>query len=135
MEKGLTTNPEGLPLDQIRQHIWEIIEPQVQAREVAMVDAFATAKAYGLGSDVLGEVSEAAANGRVASLMIESGRQIAGRLNEQTGKVSTADISDADVDDLLDDLGELVEAMGGEVNVIPPERMPGKTGLAATFRH
>jgi len=134
-EKGLTANTEGLPVAEVRQRIWEIVEPQIQAREVAMLDAFLEARAHGLGSEQLGEVAEAAANGRVASLMIESGRHIAGRLDEITGQISTADIIDPEVDDLLDDLGELVEAMGGEVKVIPAERMPGKTGLAATFRH
>jgi len=39
------------------------------------------------------------------------------------------------VDDLLDDIGELVEQMGGEVRVIAAQRMPTNTGVAATFRH
>jgi hypothetical protein len=37
------------------------------------------------------------------------------------------------VDDLLDDIGELVLRRGGEVVVVPHERMPADTGLAATF--
>ena len=39
------------------------------------------------------------------------------------------------LDGVLDDLGALVEAMGGETHVIPAERMPGATGLAAIYRH
>jgi hypothetical protein len=35
------------------------------------------------------------------------------------------------VDDLLDDLGELVTKMGGKVMIIPHEKMPTKTGVAA----
>jgi len=135
VEQGLTANTEGLPIEQIRQRIWEIVEPQIQLREVAMVEAFSTAKAHGLGSSEIKEVAEAAANGRVSSLMIESGRQIAGRLDNTTGQILHADLSDPEVDDLLDDLGALVEMMGGDVMVMPPERMPGQTGLAATFRH
>jgi predicted NBD/HSP70 family sugar kinase len=46
-----------------------------------------------------------------------------------------ADQSDPHVDDLLDDLGELVEKMGGRVLVIPAERMPAHTGLAAIYRY
>lgn len=38
-------------------------------------------------------------------------------------------------DDLLDDLGELVERMGGEVLVVPAGQLPGQTGLAAIFRY
>jgi hypothetical protein len=44
-------------------------------------------------------------------------------------------LSHPQVDDLLDDLGELVGKMGGRVIVIPAERMPVRTGLAATCRY
>lgn len=135
METGLTANPEGLPIDVLRQRVWAIAEPQHRARQEAMAEAFSVAKAHGLGSDDLAQVAEAAAGGRVAKLLIESGRQIAGRLDEVTGRIQTADPNHPEVDDLLDDLGELVEKMGGEVRVMPAERMPGHTGLAATYRH
>jgi hypothetical protein len=36
---------------------------------------------------------------------------------------------------VLDDLATLVESMGGEVHVLPAERMPCRTGVAARFRH
>jgi hypothetical protein len=51
------------------------------------------------------------------------------------GRVEVADLSHPQVDDLLDDLGELVGKMGGRVLVIPAEQMPGRTGLAATYRY
>jgi hypothetical protein len=36
---------------------------------------------------------------------------------------------------VIDDLAEMVLRTGGEVVVVPKERMPTDTGLAATFRH
>ena len=78
---------------------------------------------------------QAAAAGRVATLLIEADRQIAGRLDGATGRVECAEPSDPEVDDLLDDLGELVEKMGGQVLVVPAEQMPARTGLAATYRY
>jgi hypothetical protein len=39
------------------------------------------------------------------------------------------------VDNLLDDLGELVSGMGGQVLVVPAEEMPSQTGLAAVYRY
>jgi hypothetical protein len=60
---------------------------------------------------------------------------MAGRLDPATGRVEGGDPSHPQVDDLLDDLGELVEQMGGQVLVLPAERMPERTGLAATYRH
>ena len=38
------------------------------------------------------------------------------------------------VDDMLDDLAELVLTKGGEVVVVPSERMPTDSGLAAICR-
>ena len=70
-----------------------------------------------------------------AKLTIESDRQIPGWLDGATGRVEVDDLSHPQVDDLLDDLGELVGKMGGRVLVIPAEQMPGRTGLAATYRY
>jgi hypothetical protein len=38
------------------------------------------------------------------------------------------------MDDLLDDLAEVTLTTGGEVIVVPTDRMPTTTGAAATFR-
>jgi hypothetical protein len=135
MAEGVTINPDALPNDELRERAWQVIEPQYQARLATLADEFAAAKSKGLGSDDLAQVSQAAAAGRVAMLLIESDRQIAGRLDVATGRFELADLSHPQVDDLLDDLVELVEKMGGGVLVIPAERMPTRTGLAAAFRY
>jgi hypothetical protein len=135
MTEGLTINPDALPIDELRKRAWEVVDPQYQAQLATLADEFAVAKSKGLGCDALGEIAQAAATGRVATLLIEADRQIAGRLDYATGQVERADLSHPQVDDLLDDLGELVEKMGGRVLVIPAEKMPGRTGLAAAYRH
>jgi hypothetical protein len=135
MAEGLTINPDALPIDELRERAWQVVEPQHQARLAALADEFAVAKSNRLGSDDLAQVAQAAAAGRVATLLIESDRQIAGRLDEATGRVEVADLNHPQVDDVLDDLGGLVEKMGGRVLVIPAEEMPGQTGLAATYRY
>jgi len=135
MAEGLTINPDVLPIDELRVRAWQVVEPQYHARLATLADEFAVAKSNGLGSDDLAQVAQAAAAGRVATLLIESDRQIAGRLDGATGRVEVADLSHPQVNDLLDDLGELVGKMGGRVLVIPAERMPGRTGLAATYRY
>jgi Bacterial archaeo-eukaryotic release factor family 3 len=135
MAEGLSINPDALSLDQLRERAWQVVEPQYQSRLAKLANEFAEARSNGLGSDDLTQVAQAAAAGRVATLMIESDRQIAGRLDRATGRVEVADLSHPQVDDLLDDMGELVEKMGGQVLVIPAEQMPGRTGLAATYRY
>ena len=135
MTEGLTVNPDTLPINELRQRAWHIVEPQYKMRLDALVDGFAEAKSKGHGSDDLAEVAGAAAAGRVATLLIEADRQIPGRIDPETGRVEAADLGDPHVDDQLDDLGELVVKMGGQVMVIPTDRMPVQTGLAAAYRY
>jgi stalled ribosome rescue protein Dom34 len=72
----------------------------------------------------------------VETLLIEQDRHIGGKITDSlTGDIATADLQQADVDDLLDDIGELVTKMGGNVVVIPKEKMPSETGLAAILRY
>ena len=135
MAEGLTVNPDALQPDELRQQAWQVVEPQYGRQLAALVDGFAAAKTNGLGSEELAEVFRAAAAGRVATLLIEADRQLPGRLDGSTGQIEVADLGDPQVDDQLDDLGELVAKMGGRVMVIPAEQMPVGTGLAATYRY
>lgn len=135
LEVGLPFNPERVPIDELRERAWDAVGPRYVAQQQAWADAFGAARSRGLGSDDLAQVAQAAAAGRVARLLIESGRQIGGTLDRASGGIEVGPLRSPDVDDLLDDLGELVETMGGEVVVLPAERMPVDTGLAATFRY
>jgi stalled ribosome rescue protein Dom34 len=77
----------------------------------------------------------AAAAGRVDTLMIEANRQIPGKIINHTGSIEKGDLENPEMDDLLDDLGELVTKMGGKVMVISHEKMPTSTGIACVFRY
>ncbi len=132
---GIMVNPDPVPIEELRVLAWEVVEPQYQKRLATLVEEFEQARSKQLGNDDLPQVAEAAVNGRVATLLIEADRQLAGRLDRATGQIEFADLSHPQIDDLLDDLGELVEKKGGRVMVMPAERMPGRTGLAATYRH
>jgi len=135
MAKGLMINPDVLPIDELRELAWKVVEPQYQARLTTLTEEFQEARSKEHGSDDLSLVAQAAVEGRVATLLIEADRQIAGQLNCETGQVEVADLSHPQVDDLLDDLGELVEKMGGKVLVMPADQMPSQTGLAAIYRY
>lgn len=135
MAEGLEVNPDVLQPAELRERAWRVVEPQYQARWTALADEFAAAKSHGQGSDDLAQVAKAAAEGRITTLLTESGRQIAGRIDGATGQIEAADLSNPRINDLLDDLGELVEKMGGRVIAVPAEQMPGRTGLAAIYRY
>jgi hypothetical protein len=135
MASGLMVDPQGLQHDDLRQRAWEVAAPQQAAQQAAWRDAYSAAAAHGLGSEDLSQVAHAAVAGRVATLLVEAERQVAGRIDGSTGRIDPADLGSPRVDDVLDDLGALVESMGGEVHVLPAERMPCRTGVAASFRH
>lgn len=136
IQENIDIHPDALSsVDELRRRAWQLFEPQYQARLAESIEEFEQARSKGLGHDDLAQVAQAAAVGRVAMLLIEADRQIAGRLDGGTGQVELADQSHPQVDDLLDDLGELVEKMGGQVLVIPADRMTTRTGLAAIYRH
>jgi hypothetical protein len=135
LDVGLPFNPDGIGIEELRERAWLAVEPQHRAQQSKWIDEFAVAQSKGLGSDEITRVAEAAAAGRVATLLIESGRQLPGQIDRATGRIKAAHLGDPDVDDLLDDLGEMVGGKGGHVVVMAADRMPGGTGLAATFRY
>ncbi len=81
------------------------------------------------------QVAKAIAVGRVATLMIEAVRKIPGRIDSATGEIEFGDLSHPEVDDVLDDLGELALKKGGQIVIVPAERMPTVTGIAAIYRY
>jgi hypothetical protein len=118
--------------DELRALAWKAIEPGYQQKLTELGGQFVQAQSKGLGSDDLAEVFQAAASGRVVTLLLEADRHVAGRLDGATGRV---DLASPESDDVLDDLSELVAKMGGGVMVLPAEGMPSQSGLAATYRY
>ncbi len=134
LDEGITVHPDAMPMKKFLESAWHIFQPQYQSRLAKLADDFAVAESKGLGQEDVKQVAEAAATGRIATLLLEADRQIPGRIDGATGKVEFKDLSSSEVDDLLDDLGELVLKTGGHVVVLPADRMPTKTGVAATCR-
>ena len=53
--------------------------------------------------------------GRVATLLIEAERHVAGKIDRATGRITYGDLPHPETDDPLDDLGELVLSKGGKI--------------------
>jgi len=133
---GVAKNPSSVSPNQLANMAWEIMEPEYNLKLERLVDRFEQARANGKGSDDYKEVAVAAVEGRVDTLLVEADRIIAVRVtNQVTGNTQKKDLSNPKVDDLLDDMGELVLKMGGQVMVLPTDKMPSETGLAAIFRY
>lgn len=134
LAQGVEINPDTVSLDELRALAWAVIEPIYLQRLAEFVDQFNAALNDGQGSADLSEAAVAAVAGRVRVLLLEADRQIPGRIDLKTGVVHPAELQDPQVDDMLDDLAEQVLRTGGEVIMVPAQRMPATTGLAAIYR-
>jgi hypothetical protein len=110
------------------------MEPRYLERLAALVETFGSAHASGRGSSDPADIAMAAVAGRIDTLLIEAERVIPGRVDANGALNVDVALDEVDVDDVLDDLGELVLKMKGHVLVVPVERMPTDTGVAAIYR-
>lgn len=134
MADGIMMNSEALDLDMLRTEAWRILEPHYLQRLSKLANDYQTMRSRKLGSDDLTQVVRAVIAGRVNTLLIDDDQQIPGKIDYEIGEIQMGDISDPEVDDVLDDLAEMVLRMKGAVLVLPSERMPSTTGVAATYR-
>lgn len=136
LTNGIAIDPSSVSPDMLAGMAWEIMEPEYNLKLDSLVARFEQAKANGKGSDDYKEVAVAAVEGRVDTLIVEADRIIPVRItNLVTGNTQKKDLINPKVDDLLDDMGELVMKMGGQVMVVPTGKMPSEKGLAAIFRY
>ena len=135
MPETIPVHPDALSLDALRERAWQIVQPHYLTRLAGLIDAYGAAAASDKGSDALSDVAKAAVDGRIATLLIEADRLIPGNIHPADGALTLGQLGDPTVDDLLDDLGELVLRKGGEVVIVPAERMPTTTGAAAVYRY
>ena len=134
MDEAIDVHPDAMSLDALRERAWQVVQPHYLQRLAGLVESFNTAAANGRGTDGLRAIAEAAVAGRVETLLIEAERLFPGRIDATSGAITTANLAHPDVGDVIDDLGEIVLRKRGEVIVVPAERMPTNTGVAAIYR-
>ncbi|MCD6679571.1 MAG: hypothetical protein LT102_02780 [Burkholderiaceae bacterium] len=132
---ALYSHPDSMPIESLRARAWELVQPYYLERLDGLVGAFEAARARHLASSDLADIGNAVVAGRVATLLIDADRVVPGTFDAQTGAVRFDDLAHPGIDDLLDDLAEAVLRQGGEVVVVPSERMPVPSGAAATYRY
>lgn len=132
--KGIKINYEALDIKDLKTTAWEKLEPLYIEKTKELVDSFENARAQDLGSDDLVQVIRAATENRISTILLESDRVIPGKINKETGQMESGDLKDLKIDDVLDDLAEMVLRANGKVIMLPKERMPSTTGVAASYR-
>jgi Bacterial archaeo-eukaryotic release factor family 3 len=135
VDRGIDTHPDALSGDELRARAWQVMEPRYLARLAALAEAFGVATSNDLGDDELAHIATAVVAGRVATLLIDADREVPGRIDAVTGDFEVDDLADPTVDDVLDDLAVLSLRFGAQVVIVPTERMPTETGVAAIYRY
>lgn len=143
--RALSHNPqllkEGIPLGQgsldvqaLQLRSSELMERRSSERLGGLLDQYATAKPQKQAADDLREIGSAASQGKVGTLLVEADREVPGEVDRDTGAVLLDETGDQGVADVLDELILLVLERGGNVHMVPAERMPGSSGAAAIHR-
>jgi hypothetical protein len=136
LPKGIDINPESVSIEKLTELSWEVMKPVYLKKLETLAEKYNQLRSKGLGSDSIDDVLEAAEAGKVETILLEAHRVVADRLrNKVTGTYEMADLTQPVLDDQLDDLGELVQKMGGTVVIMPKDQMPSQTGIAAIFRY
>src|SRR5262249_7178271 len=127
-------DPGSLSTDRLREEAWKVVQPHYLRRLSKLTADFEEARSKRLATGDLSDAAREAVAGRVRALLVDADRHVPGRLDPATGRVESDDLAHPGVDDLLDALAELVLNKGGEVVVVPSDRMPTDSGLAAVYR-
>lgn len=134
--------PEGIPLDpgllndqQLRDKSWQVMQPRYLKRLEGLVGQFQALVNRGQSSDQLNLIAQATREGRVATLLVEADRNIPGHADQSAGQALEVDSEQSNCADLLEELASWTIQQGGEVVVVPQERMPTRSGAAAIYRY
>jgi hypothetical protein len=134
LDEGIKTNYDILTIDSLKEKMWKLIEPTYIKKYNDLIERFNNARAQSLGSDDIASVARASVNNQVHTALIESNMVIPGKLEPSTGKIEMGQLDNPEYGDLLNDIALIVMQNGGNVVMLPKERMPSATGIAAIYR-
>lgn len=135
MDEGIRTNYDIFSVDKLNDEIWKVVEPVYSEKADELIERFENSRSIDLASADLAEIARSSISNRIATLIVELDRIIPGKVNQATGAIETGELDHPEFGDLLNDIVLLTIQNGGNVIVLPQERMPTDTGLAAIFRY
>ena len=134
LPNGIELSYESMDVSQLAEKSWELMEPVYWKKETESLDRYQNAKSNHTGSDRRIDVARAAFEGRIATLFVEAGKSIPGRFNTESSKLEFGSTDNPENGDVIDQLIHAVWKHKGEIIVLPMDRMPSDTGVAAIYR-
>jgi hypothetical protein len=136
LASGIDQDPATLTPDTLRSLCGEIMRIRHDEKLNQSFDRYGVAVGQQQCGSELADIAHAATEGRVALLLVEAERWVDGSLDPANGEVVLQPQGQGGSEDVLDELILAVMQYGGEVVVVPPERlMPTQTGAAAVYRY
>jgi len=133
LESVLAGNPDELTPEELHEKAWPVLSAVLFARRQELVAAFHAAEAAGKGTCDLAEIVPAAAQGRVATLLLTEGARQWGQFDAQQQTVELAD-SDRDAGQELVNLAASEALLtGAEIQVLDSHDTPNP--WAAVLRY
>lgn len=135
MDKGIEGNPELLKPEELQKNAWTVVEPYFSRTQQEAVEKFNREFGTGHASNDIKAIVRAAANGRVDSLFVTTGKQVWGFYNPRSEEVHVHEKEEAGDDDLLDVAAIQTVLNGGTVFAVKEDEIPGGSSIAANFRY
>lgn len=135
LDGGIPGNPKGTNPESLQRAALKIVSPYLQRAESDAIAQYRQSSGTGLTSASVQEIIPAATHGRIGLLLVTSGGQTWGRYERESGAVEIDPAAEERGEDLLDMAAVETFLNGGRVFVLPPEKMPAESPLAAVFRY
>lgn len=134
MKDGVEGSWEKLDLEKLKEKAWEVMLPIYEEKTKALVEEFNGAKVNFLGSSDLELIGQAAVEKRIKTILVEADVEFPGHLDKDDGTIKYEREDGVSYNDLIETIIRLVLKAQGTVVVLPKEKMPTESGIAAIFR-
>lgn len=135
LDTGIERSAESMDDEQLLFAATALIRSIQAAMIEEQLAGFDLALSRDQGSTDPSTIARALVEKKVASLFVQEGTLLPGRLDIHTGAVSYDSLENPGIDDLIDDFAQAAYLQGGKVFVVDAEKLPGSNGVAALFRY
>jgi hypothetical protein len=134
VEDGITGNPEKIPVKELHQKGWEIVQPLFEKEQEESAALYHTYRGTERATNELEEIVPAAIYGQVDRLFTVLDEQQWGRFDPETGQVHLHNEPHSESVELLDLAAIYTFINGGRVYAVNRAEMPVESQAAAVLR-
>ncbi len=135
LDEDLKGNPETRSAEELHKSAWEIVQPYFKRTREQASSKYHELAGTGYTSDNIREIVKAADEGRVDTLFISLGSEVAGKFIHNQDAPEVHESLEPGDEDLLDVAATLVLGHSGKVYAIEPDEMPESRPAIAIYRY